>query len=69
MFPSSGKITMRQVNTELRRPATNTISLNDTEVRTLAGKPTGTISMSDLRGKSFTKSVNVVVFDKGINGL
>ena len=43
---------MSQVNTELGRSATASINLNETEVRTLAGVPSGTISMNDLRGKS-----------------
>lgn len=43
---------MSQVNTELGRSATATISLNESAVRTLAGVPSGAISMNDLRGKS-----------------
>lgn len=65
----TGTISMSNVNVELKRPATQTISLNDGQVRQLAGRPSGTISMSDLRGKSFTVPVNVVVFDKEINDL
>lgn len=68
-LPTTGPISLGQVNTELKRPATQTISLNDGQVRQLAGRPSGAISMSDLRGKSFTKSVNVVVFDKEISSL
>lgn len=43
---------MSQVNTELGRSATATISLGETAVRTLAGVPSGAISMDNLRGKS-----------------
>jgi len=52
-LPSApNSISMSQVNVELSRTATATISLGETAVRNLAGKPSGTISMSDLRGKS-----------------
>lgn len=51
-LPTTGPISLGQVNTELKRPATQTISLNDGQVRQLAGRPSGTISMSDLHGKS-----------------
>lgn len=50
-LPSTGPISMSQVATELGISATG-LSLNDSRVRALAGKPSGTISMSDLRGKS-----------------
>lgn len=43
---------MSQVNTELARTPTALINLGETAVRTLAGKPSGTINMSDLWGKS-----------------
>lgn len=62
----TGTISMSDVNTELRRPATQTISLNEAPVRQLAGRPSGTISMSDLQGKIHTVPVNVVVFRKQI---
>lgn len=62
----TGTISMSDVNAELKRPATQTISLNDGQVRQLAGRPSGAISMSDLRGKSFTVPVNVVVFDNEV---
>lgn len=48
----TGTISLSQVNTELGKGSTSTISLNDSDVRTLGGKASGTISMSDLRGKS-----------------
>lgn len=49
---SSGAISFRQINIELNKTATATISLNDTAVRTLLGKPSGIISMQDAYGKS-----------------
>ena len=48
----TGTISMSDVNVELGRSSTTTISLNETVVRTLAGVASGTISMNDLRGKS-----------------
>jgi hypothetical protein len=65
-LPSTGKITMQQVNTELRRPATQRITLNDSGVRSLAVKPSGTISMNNLHGKIHTLPVNVVIYQKEI---
>lgn len=51
-LPSTGPISLANVNVELGLSSTTTISLNQTDVRTLAGVASGTISMSDLRGKS-----------------
>lgn len=56
-LPSTGSISMSQVNIELKKSATATISLNDSAVRKLAGKTSGTISMNDLRGKKASESV------------
>jgi hypothetical protein len=43
---------MDDVNSELGKSATALITLNDSDVRGLAGIPSGQISMDDLRGKS-----------------
>lgn len=43
---------MSQVNTELGRSSTASISLGESAVRALAGVPSGAISMDNLRGKS-----------------
>lgn len=56
-LPLSGPISMSQVNTELGLPSTTIITLNDPAVRALAGIPAGTISMSDLYGKSASGSI------------
>ena len=48
-----GTISMSQVNVELTLSATAQISLNQANVRTLAGVPSGTISMNNLRGKTY----------------
>lgn len=49
-LPSSGLITLAKVRAELA--ASGTISLGSSATRTLAGKPTGTVRLSDLYGKS-----------------
>lgn len=47
-----GQISLGEVNVELGLSATAQISLNDAAVRSLAGVPSGAISMSNLQGKS-----------------
>lgn len=48
----TGTISLSQVNVELDRNATATINLDDADVRSLAERVSGVISMSDLQGKS-----------------
>lgn len=57
MLPETGSISMSQVNVELKKGETTVITLNDTDVRKLAGKPSGIISMEDLRGKKASEYV------------
>lgn len=49
-LPSTGSISMAQVRTELG--LSGSISLGQSQVRNLAGRSTGSVSMSHLRGKS-----------------
>lgn len=51
-LPSSGKITLKNIKDELNIADGVPVSLNSQLVRSLAGKPTGKISLSDLHGKS-----------------
>ena len=61
-LPSSGQITLNQVNVELGLSGTAQISMNDSAVRTLFGIASGEIEMSDGYGKAneftFTISSN-----------
>ena len=52
-LPSSGAISLNQVNVEIGNSATATISMNDADVRTLFDDASGTISMSQGHGKSW----------------
>lgn len=52
-----GTISLSGVNVELRLSSTQIISLNDANVRQLAGVPSGAISMSNLQGKSYVISI------------
>jgi hypothetical protein len=52
----------QSVNIELGRAATDTINMNDSAVRSLAGVPSGAISMNNFYGKS-----NAFVFNRTIS--
>ena len=52
MTTPTGTISLSNVNVELGKASTTNITMNNADVRTLAGKASGAISMSDLRGKS-----------------
>jgi len=53
-LPASGSISMSQVSVELGRGPGASTSLGESTVRSLAGKASGAVSMSDLRGKTFS---------------
>lgn len=55
-LPASGAISLANVNTELGVASNTTRSLNDAAVRSLFGKASGVISMSDGYGKSNSSS-------------
>jgi len=56
-LPATGPLALSQVNTELGRPATQALNMNDGALRQLAGVPSGTIAMSHLRGKSSSSTL------------
>ena len=60
-LPSSGAITFANVNTELGAGSTTQRSLNDSTTRTLFGKASGQISMSDGHGKSANFTFNQII--------
>ncbi|WP_147376445.1 hypothetical protein [Fusobacterium varium] len=57
---------MASVNKELQKPYNSYITLNDPLVRQIAGRPSGTISMADLRGKSYGTVVQFTGLGRGI---
>ena len=58
-LPTTGPIALNQVNTELGRASTATVSMGEAEVRSLAGLANGAIGLGSLRGKSaqFTHTI------------
>ena len=51
-LPATGSVSLSSVSTELGASTSSLRSLNDASVRAMASIPAGTISMSNLRGKS-----------------
>jgi hypothetical protein len=66
-LPSSGQISISQVSVELGRASTATTSLGETAVRTLAGVPSGAISMSNLWGKGSEWSATITSNQENLN--
>jgi len=66
-LPSSGAISLNQVNVELGNSGTAYINLNDAVVRALFGKASGAISMSDGHGKSNAFSATRAVFNYNLD--
>jgi hypothetical protein len=67
-LPASGPISMSQIAAELGISATG-LSLGDSRVRALAGKPTGALSFLDLYGKtSFPPVAYTIAFGYEASG-
>lgn len=66
-LPSSGSISLNQVNIELGRSGTTTISLNDTIVRTLFGVVSGSITMSNGLGKANQFTLTIATDTANLN--
>lgn len=58
----TGTISLSDANVELGRSSSAMISLGETAVRGLAGKPSGAVSMNDLRGKS-ARTVSITLIN------
>lgn len=64
---SSGAISLANVNTELGRSSTASISLGETAVRNLAGVASGAIALSNLYGKSNSPSNTISLSNYQVN--
>ena len=58
-LPSSGAISLSDVNVELGKSATATISMNDSDLRGLFGLASGAVDMASGRGKSNQFSLTI----------
>jgi hypothetical protein len=68
-LPTSGPLSLSQVNTENGYATATVVSLNDSAVRSLAGKLTGQIGFNDLLGKSNDGIVASYYFNGSNNGI
>ena len=64
MATPSGQIGLSDVNDELGNSSEAQINMGSTPVRSLAGQPSGAISMSDLQGKTNTYTFVLAFFHK-----
>lgn len=67
-LPVSGAISMAMVNTELGRAANANVSLTESAVRSMFGKSSGAISMSDGYGKNNKVFTLVAGAGSGLTG-
>jgi hypothetical protein len=63
----SGTISLNNVNVELGLAGTTTISMNQANVRALAGVPSGAISMQNLQNKSNRVTANITISSNTVN--
>jgi hypothetical protein len=59
-LPSSGQITMNDVNVEIRKPSTNQVDLDNADVRLTFEVASGQISMNDGYGKCFCEEYSII---------
>lgn len=63
----AGTISLSDVNVELSKSSIATISLNDADVRGLAGVPSGFIDLQDLQGKSAVFAYTITTNQTDLN--
>lgn len=67
VLPHTGPIALSQLALELGRTAGSTVSLGEASVRTLAGAPSGALSLSALRGKAMQFAHTITAHQKQLN--
>lgn len=66
-LPASGAISFNAINVELGQAGTTQASIGQSSYRTLAGVPSGQISLSDFYGKSNRVTINLVISSNTLN--